>query len=85
MPEMSAFDCLKHAENCERLANAARWVESRRALLDLAALARRLRPRYGGRWVIRQGRPVPQYCPTLNYNIMALTARCGESGLLCSR
>jgi hypothetical protein len=42
MPEMSAFDCLKHAENCERLANAARWVESRRALLDLAGRWRTL-------------------------------------------
>jgi hypothetical protein len=42
MPEMSAFDCLKHAENCERLANAARWLESRRALLDLAGRWRTL-------------------------------------------
>ena len=42
MPEMSAFDCLKHAENCKRLANAARWVESRRALLDLAGRWRTL-------------------------------------------
>jgi hypothetical protein len=42
MSEMSAFDCLKHAENCERLADAARSVENRSTLLYLAGRWRTL-------------------------------------------